>query len=55
MLVAEAVVGEARRELRGVMSPEELSAAMREQLYQPSYPSLQPGDGLSPCWAEDEP
>ena len=35
------------------MSPEELSAAMREQLYQPSYPSLQPGEaGLL---GEDEP
>ena len=53
VLVAEAVVGAARRELRGVMSPEELSAAMREQLYQPSYPSLQPGEaGLL---GEDEP
>src|SRR3954454_13089761 len=39
VLVAQAVVGAARRELRGVMSPEELLAAMREQLYQPSYPS----------------
>jgi malate dehydrogenase (oxaloacetate-decarboxylating)(NADP+) len=36
VLVAQAVVGAARRELRGAMSPEELSAAMREQLYQPS-------------------
>jgi malic enzyme len=52
VLVAEAVVTEATREFRGVPSAEELSAAIREQLYQPSYPSLSPGGpGLL---AEDE-
>jgi malate dehydrogenase (oxaloacetate-decarboxylating)(NADP+) len=53
VLVAKAVVRAARRERPGVMAPEELSRAIEEQLYQPSYPSLSPGDtGLL---GEDEP
>ena len=50
--VAEAVVTETRGEFQGAASAEELSAAIRDQLYQPSYPSLSPGGpGLL---AEDE-
>jgi malate dehydrogenase (oxaloacetate-decarboxylating)(NADP+) len=44
VLVAEAVVGAARQELPGIMSGKELSEAVREQLYQPSYPSLHSGE-----------
>ena len=40
VLVAKAVVAQARREFQGIASAEELSAAIGEQLYQPSYPSL---------------
>jgi malate dehydrogenase (oxaloacetate-decarboxylating)(NADP+) len=43
VLVAKAMVSAVRQERQGVMSPEELSAAIREQLYQPSYPSLSAG------------
>ena len=51
LLVAQAVVSEGRREFPGIVSPEELSAAIREQLYQPSYPSL---PGGSPGQLEEE-
>jgi malate dehydrogenase (oxaloacetate-decarboxylating)(NADP+) len=44
VLVATAVVSAARRELPGVMAPEVFAQAIEEQLYQPSYPSLSPGD-----------
>lgn len=44
VIVAEAVVGAARGELQDVMSAQELSQAIREQLYQPSYPSLAADD-----------
>jgi malate dehydrogenase (oxaloacetate-decarboxylating)(NADP+) len=50
--VAEAVAIEARGEFRAVASAEEVSAAIREQLYQPSYPSLSRGGPGLP--AEDE-
>jgi hypothetical protein len=44
VLVATAVVSAARRELPGVMAPEVFAQAIEAQLYQPSYPSLSPGD-----------
>jgi malic enzyme len=40
LLVAQAIVSQARREFPGIASPKELSAAIREQLYRPIYPSL---------------
>jgi malate dehydrogenase (oxaloacetate-decarboxylating)(NADP+) len=40
VLVAKAIVSEARREFEDVPAPEALSAAIGEQHYQPSYPSL---------------
>jgi malate dehydrogenase (oxaloacetate-decarboxylating)(NADP+) len=40
LLVAQAIVSEARQEFDAVPAPEELSAAIEEQHYQPSYPSL---------------
>jgi malate dehydrogenase (oxaloacetate-decarboxylating)(NADP+) len=46
LLVAQAIVGEARLEFPDVPSPEELSAAIRNQLYHPSYPSLLTKDEL---------